>query len=69
MKLVLFRKLNGPLGMFEIESFIRIRSPVSQALQEELGANMLKQDSHELRKGDKRNTTKPIRMCAACKEQ
>jgi hypothetical protein len=49
LKLVVLRKLNCTLRMLEVERFIRIRSPIAQAFQKKLSANVLKQYSHGLR--------------------
>jgi hypothetical protein len=48
LKLVVVGEFNGPLRMLEVECLIRIRSPIPQAFEVKLRANVLKQNSHHL---------------------
>lgn len=57
LQVVLLGELDGPLGMFEVKRLVGIGRPITQALQEELGAHMLEQNSHGLFLGPTRYTS------------
>jgi hypothetical protein len=56
LQLILVGEFNRTLGMFEVKGLVRVGRPIAQALEEELSAHMLKQDSHGLVFGPTRYT-------------
>jgi hypothetical protein len=44
---VIAREIDGSLGVMEVECFKGIVRPISRILEVKLGADMLKQNSHE----------------------